>query len=408
MHRLLRSPTTTRSLLIAGVAIAAITLVPSAGAATTFSRSGNVITLTGDDAADHVSSSGERGFSQVTFYTPDDTTRLIAGPGCRFLTTRDREGHRVLTCGAVARPANPLTLRATLGGGDDRLNLAWNTDRHPRAIVDAGDGNDYVTGTMLADDLTGGPGDDRLDGTQDRDSLKGGLGQDVLSGGGDSDALFGEQGRDNLYGDGIADRNNRTGSYAGLDIVDATDYPTDVTNVTPEAIAALTPERDIVACGQGERDAAVVDEADAVQPTCEAVRGGGRTPFVPDVTPVFPATMTVVPREQYRLESSLRGEPIRFVVTPSAGGFVSAKLELSRTDERRFNVPGGRIIGAMVSTAVTPQTPAEMFVRITWKARQALGAQRQVRAKLTVSATHGDATGTSMQTTTRTTNIVLR
>ncbi len=407
MSPLPRPHSATRSLLFAGLAVAlTVIAVPSAGATTTISRAGNVLTLTGDGAADQISGAGEHSRTQVTFYAKTDATRLLAGPGCRFLPGRDSGGHRELSCGAIARPANPLTLRATLGGGDDQLQLAWDTDRHPRAIVDGGDGNDKIDGTMLADDLVGGPGDDLIYGWQDRDGLKGGPGQDVLFGGADSDALFGEQGRDNLYGDGVESVSGT--SFAGMDVLDATDYPTDLTGVTAEQIAAITPEADQVSCGPGDRDAAVVDSADTVLPSCEGVSGGGRTPITPETTPLFPATMTVTPRSRFSLRASLRGEPIRFLVNSSAGGFVTAKLEISRGDARRFAVPGGRIIAATTTTAVTPQTPAELFMRLSWKARPALSEQRRVTAKLTVSATHGDPTNTSMQTTTRTTTIELR
>ncbi len=391
----------------AGTVLVAACFAPPTHAATTLSRSGNVITLAGDDAADRISGAGGDSTRKVTFYAPTGST-LTPGPGCRREPGRDRGGHRVLSCGAIARPANPLTLRATLGGGDDILQLAWDTDRHPRLIADGGEGNDEINGTQLADDIQGGPGNDTLSGSQDRDGLKGGPGDDTLFGGADSDALFGEQGRDKLYGDGVEGAADGGGTYAGLDVIDATDFPTDVRGFTAEQILAIGPEADEVSCGPGDQDGATVDASDVVAASCELVTGGGRVPPILDTTPRFPATLTATPRSRYSKATTIHGEPIRLVASSSAGGFVTAKLEISAADRRRFRVPGGRIIAATTTTAVTPQLPVELFMRLNWSQRAALAEMRQIRATLTLTATHGDPSGSLMQTTTTTASIVIR
>ncbi len=402
--------TATRGLLFAGLAVAFTVLAaPTAGATTTLSRAGNTITLTGDAAADDVSGAGEHSRSQVTFYANDSATRLVAGSGCRFLPGRDSGGHRELSCGAIAKPANPLTLKADLGAGDDRLSLAWGTDRHPRLIADGGEGDDKIYGTQLLDLIQGGPGDDMLYGAQDRDGLKGGPGDDILYGDADSDVLAGEQGRDRLYGDGVDTANNRTGWAAGMDVIDSTDYPADVTGYTAEQILAMGPEADEVFCGPGDLDGAAVDALDIVAASCEGVKGGGRTPITPDTSPLFPATMSVTPREVYNRHTSLRGEPIRFTVNSSAGGFVSANLEVSAADARRFGIPRRqRLIGALTTGVILPRQTTELFLRLTWKVRPALSDERRIPATLTVSATHDNATHTAMETTTASTDIVLR
>jgi Ca2+-binding RTX toxin-like protein len=58
-----------------------------------------------------------------------------------------------------------------------------------------------LTGTALADTLTGGNGNDTLDGAGGNDRLIGGGGNDLLIGGSSNDQLFGNDGNDQLRGD---------------------------------------------------------------------------------------------------------------------------------------------------------------------------------------------------------------
>lgn len=407
MSPLRRPHSPTRSLLYAGLAVAfTVIAVPSAGATTTLSRSGNTISLTGDAAADDVTAG--RSQVRVTFAPHADGTVLVAGPGCRTLPRV--HGVREVDCGPIAKPANPLTLKADLGAGNDRLDPAWASDRHPKLIASGGEGNDLIYGTWLADDIDGGPGDDFLVGGPDRDSMKGGAGNDAVFGGADSDAIFGGTGRDQLFGDleeGAADAEL---GGAGMDVIDATDAPTadELAAMTPEQILAIAPEADQVDCGQGVGDAAAIDAADTVNATCEGVSGGGHTPITPNTTPVFPATLGVATRATLHRTSALRGGPIRFITTSSAGGYISAKLELSARDARRLHVPGGRMIAGLTPIVTLAGQPTELFMRLNWTARPALLDEHRITAKLTVVAQHDNAAGTGIESTTVTRTIVLR
>jgi hypothetical protein len=66
--------------------------------------------------------------------------------------------------------------------------------------IDGKEGNDILIGGTGADRLTGGVGDDNLQGDDGNDSLLGGNGADVLSGGIGNDRLQGDAGNDDLYG----------------------------------------------------------------------------------------------------------------------------------------------------------------------------------------------------------------
>lgn len=70
---------------------------------------------------------------------------------------------------------------------------------HPLGVVvDAGDGDDLVSGSTHDDRLTGGDGNDRLDGGSGIDELRGGAGDDVLRSLDGLDLLEGDAGYDDL------------------------------------------------------------------------------------------------------------------------------------------------------------------------------------------------------------------
>ena len=66
-------------------------------------------------------------------------------------------------------------------------------------IVNAGSGNDRVTGSSAINTFRGGDGGDTLDGGTGDDQLFEGRGDDVLTGGAGTDRLSGEEGNDTLF-----------------------------------------------------------------------------------------------------------------------------------------------------------------------------------------------------------------
>lgn len=105
-------------------------------------------------------------------------------------------------------PSSSLSIN--LGGGSDTLQVRGVDAAVSRVLnVDAGDGDDTVTGGRLPmyvvggngkDSLTGGLGNDTLLGGLGADLLSGGDGNDSLEGGNDNDTLIGGAGNDNLLG----------------------------------------------------------------------------------------------------------------------------------------------------------------------------------------------------------------
>jgi len=129
-------------------------------------------------------------------------------------------------------------------GGNDLIDLAKSP---VGATVDAGDGNDVVLGTALADvvtagkgndyvfagagndSLVGGDGNDVLLAAAGNDTVTGGAGNDLISGGAGNDSLHGDAGNDLLLGDAGDDQlfgdagNDRIFGGAGNDKVDGGD-----------------------------------------------------------------------------------------------------------------------------------------------------------------------------------------
>jgi hypothetical protein len=105
-----------------------------------------------------------------------------------------------------------------------------------------GDGRDRISGLAGKDCLNGQAGNDKVSGGKAKDTVKGGNGKDKLSGGSGKDKLIGGKGKDRMNGG------------AGNDRLLARDH-----------------KRDVVNCGKGKHDRAVVDRVDKVR-GCEKVK----------------------------------------------------------------------------------------------------------------------------------------
>ncbi len=87
--------------------------------------------------------------------------------------------------------------------GNDRINI--HSTVFVATDIDAGAGNDWVSGGSGPDDIDGGAGNDSLYGNAGRDELDGGAGTDYLFGGDGVDTLEGGAGRDFIRGEGGRD-----------------------------------------------------------------------------------------------------------------------------------------------------------------------------------------------------------
>ncbi len=106
----------------------------------------------------------------------------------------------------------------TGGGGSDTITGGAGKDS-----LYGGDGNDLLNGSGTADHLYGQGGDDRLYGGDANDYLDGGGGVDRLFGGAGNDTLLGGSSNDKLYGEAGNDSLDGQGQSDLLDGGDGTD-----------------------------------------------------------------------------------------------------------------------------------------------------------------------------------------
>jgi hypothetical protein len=179
----------------------------------------------------------------------------------------------------VVCPAAGLTsARIDLGDGDDLFsgNDPSATLTLP-SVVNAGDGDDHVAGSIFADvldggrgvdDLAGDAGADKISGGEGKDDLNGNDGNDTIDGGGGADSIVGNAGNDTIIG-GPGIESSISGG-TGNDTIDTRDHER---------------ENGGVACDEGN-DTLIQDRGDAIvefrlpdgtraaERTCEHVKGG--------------------------------------------------------------------------------------------------------------------------------------
>ncbi|NWF86190.1 MAG: hypothetical protein HXY18_20460, partial [Bryobacteraceae bacterium] len=160
-----------------------------------------------DSAADTIG--GDAGFDAILGSAGDDTFRLASFSGAN--TVERIDGGAGLNTIAGTTVSNSLDFSAT-----ELVAIAQ---------IDAGDGNDTVTGSSGADFLTGGDGADTLRGEGSNDLVQGGLGNDALSDTGGANLLDGGAGTDSITGDGGAEfiaggtGNDTVNPGAGADVL---------------------------------------------------------------------------------------------------------------------------------------------------------------------------------------------
>lgn len=237
MFRGMRRPESAALSFASAVCAAVVlVLVPSvASAATTVSRVGSVITVTGDDTASRIVAPDF--VTDISFQDELPGGVVNAGPGCI------QDGANQVGCGGLFTETD--TIVVNLGGGDDYYKRAI-TIAVPQTI-DAGPGNDTIEAGNGKDTVRGGTGNDDLAGGREDDTVDGGEGDDKVDGWDGSDTVIGGPGKDNLLGDG------------------ATVYASN----NNDKIFARDGEPDSVDCGGGA-DTAEVDASDVVS-ACASV-----------------------------------------------------------------------------------------------------------------------------------------
>jgi Ca2+-binding RTX toxin-like protein len=180
------------------IALALLVLPSLALGDAKISRSGNDVTIVSDADGDHITNAGTD-LARLISYTVRRGEVLRAGPGCVQLRG-PRVTAIVVTCGPPSQTqVNAVTLRVSLGGGDDFFQPAGLNDRQPRIVADGGAGNDTIYGGRGNNTILGGDGNDYLQGGGVRSSIDGGVGDDTIKAtSGSVSAVNGGDGNDTI------------------------------------------------------------------------------------------------------------------------------------------------------------------------------------------------------------------
>ncbi|MCB2136216.1 MAG: Hint domain-containing protein [Rhodobacteraceae bacterium] len=174
--------------------------------------------------------------------TGGDTINASGLTGNTTLTFSGNEAGTLSNGGSTATFSQVENI--TLGSGNDTINAAATTSG---VNIDAGGGNDVMTGGSGNDTLSGGLGNDVISGGQGADSLLGGAGSDTLTGGlgndtidlgasdgaNDTVVLTAGGGTDTVFAF-LAPTDNGNGTYTGHDLLDISGL-TDINGNTVKA-----------------------------------------------------------------------------------------------------------------------------------------------------------------------------
>jgi Ca2+-binding RTX toxin-like protein len=343
---------TTRFRLSIALLALALALPGAASASTTVSRSGDVITITGDDTASRLVTVAYFTHAQVQ----DDLGGAVtAGAGCTALAANS------VDCGDFGPAARIV---ANLGGGDDYYK--WAAISVPQEIdagagndtIEAGEGNDSVRGGAGNDDLTGGRGDDTVDG---------GDGNDKVDGWDGSDTVIGGPGQDNLLGDGGT-------IYSGGN----------------DTIQARDGEADAVDCGGGA-DRAVVDTGDTVNACATVDRsaaGTGQDPGAGATDLSVDGSVGTLPR----IGKLLGGSSIALRLTPTKACVARVAIAVTATEAKRLRI-GKKVLvlGTSRATPLKAGGATKVTVALSRAYRAKLRKAERISASLVVAC--ADAAG---------------
>lgn len=199
---------------------------PTSGADIIYGREGNdyLSGLAGNDIID-----GGKGVDMLRGNDGDDTLQVKGNEGIYdyFNGGADTDTLQFIGKGAVTLngfSATTASIERLEGNGRgllgtkhiDVFDLSGLIAVERLPFIDAGDGNDILTGSDFADDLRGGKGDDVVNGGDDNDILLGNDGADTLNGDDGNDRLDGGKGIDTLNGgegDDILQVRDKEGAY---------------------------------------------------------------------------------------------------------------------------------------------------------------------------------------------------
>ncbi len=207
--------------------VAALAVPAAANAAVTTKLENTTVTFTGDQADDNIT-------------LGEDANGLlgqVVGPN--LITDLDST-----QAGPQTIAAKDATVAVDAGAGNDTINLSGAADLKAVAGFSAGDGDDIIVGSAVAETINGDAGNDRITGFKGGDTVNGGAGNDVMiwNNGDGNDINEGGDGVDEtLVTEGTAaDDTHVTAPVAGRFFLNRTNAPFSVDMGTVEKLTLTT------------------------------------------------------------------------------------------------------------------------------------------------------------------------
>ncbi len=334
--------------------------------ATSISRSGNTVTITGGDEVNYVEQKTLGDSGPLRYRDP-------AGINFDSASCSD-VGDNTVECGSLG-PG--LVANVSLGGGDDTFRPEYIITTAPRVIVDLGAGNDTSWGSANADDIKGGDGDDTIIAMGGSDTIDGGAGKDRLTGSSGDDTITGGPGVDSMFGDG---------EYSGFS------YGNDT-------LLARDGEIDSLSCSFGA-DTAVADANDVfdVLGDCESrdIAGASPGPATPGPSPApvgsaTPLTVALAAPKPVKLGKLIDGKTLSFQLTFSGACTATVGLVVKKAEAKRLKI-GTKETAIARAVDQVPEAgtyPATLKLKSTY--RKKLRKAKSVTAYLVVVC--ADASG---------------
>ena len=124
---------------------------------------------------------------------------VTAGPTFILAIINGNNGNDTINIGDVSKiPA--IVIEVHGGAGNDFIGGTGSPIGRVRLLMDGGDGNDTIRGTLGDDTITGGIGNDNLKGSNGNDTISAGDGDDFVDGEAGNDSIDGGNGADLLRG----------------------------------------------------------------------------------------------------------------------------------------------------------------------------------------------------------------
>ncbi|WP_445151335.1 calcium-binding protein [Baekduia sp. Peel2402] len=331
-----------------------------ASAATTVDRTGDVITVTGDDGPSHLTA--PEYFTEAGLQ--DDNGGAVTASGSCTQVTASR-----VYCGLFGASSRIVV---KLGGGEDYYK--WATINHPQE-VDAGAGNDYVETASGNDVIAGGPGDDDLAGMGNNDTIDGGEGNDAVEGREGNDTIVGGPGRDMLNGDGSQYYED------GNDTIDARDGEIDSVNCAGGADQAKVDAGDVVAGCEA------VDRSAAPGPNPPTPNPPSPGPALPPVTLAVAAKPSTPPR----LGRLASGTKLAVRLTANASCISRIALAITAAQAKALGLKKrATTLGTSPKTTLAAGQARTVKVAVSSTYRKRLRAAKRVKATVIVVCAGAD------------------